>query len=252
MNIFSYRDLNSFLHKLDPRTKLLVMLTFFVYALMFKNAVLQAVVFAFVLSYAWLGKSLDNVWRARKALLSVFVVTIIMWLLTMRGPTRIIWIFAVEGLLYGISAAFTLMVIIITGIVFISTTKVEDLTLGCIRLGLPYRGAFAMSTAIRMIPTIADTGVTILQAQKSRGLDVDSGSFMQKLKKYIPLMVPAIVSVIRGTSVFAMALESKGFGYSENRVYYTVIGYKTADYAFSSALLLLMALAIFLKFYFHL
>jgi len=251
MNVFSYRDIESLLHRLDPRAKMLAMLMFFVYALMFKNAVLQAVVFLFVLLYASLGKTLDNVWRARKALLSVFIVTIIMWLLTMRGPTKIVLFFSMEGLLYGISAAFTLVVIIITGIVFISTTKVEDMTLGCMRLGLRYRGAFAMSTAIRMVPMIAATGATILQAQKSRGLDVDTGSFMQKLKKYVPLIVPTIVSVIRGTTVFAMALESKGFGYADGRTNYIAIAYRKIDYLFSVALLLLMGLAFFIKFYFH-
>jgi energy-coupling factor transport system permease protein len=71
---------------------------------------------------------------------------------------------------------------------------------------------------------------------------------MQKLKKYVPLMVPTIVSVIRGTTVFAMALESKGFGYSENRVSYLTISYKKRDYAFSLLLLLLIAFAFFIKF----
>jgi len=155
----------------------------------------------------------------------------------------------VEGLLRGISGGFSLIIIIITSIVFVSTTKIEEMTLACIRLGLRYRGAFAMSTAIRMIPLIAGTAETILQAQKSRGLDVDTGTFMQKLKKYVPLMVPTIVSVIRGTSVFAMALESKGFGYSEKRVSYLTIAYKTRDYIFSIFLLVIMGFAFFIKFY---
>jgi energy-coupling factor transport system permease protein len=154
-----------------------------------------------------------------------------------------------EGLLRGISGGLSLVIIIITSIVFISTTKIEELTLACIRIGLPYRVAFAMSTAIRMIPLIAGTASTILQAQKSRGLDVDSGSFMQKLKKYVPLLVPTIVSVIRGTTVFAMALESKGFGYSEKRVSYLTISYKPRDYIFSFFLLLFIGFAFFIRFF---
>ncbi|MCL2867276.1 MAG: energy-coupling factor transporter transmembrane protein EcfT [Clostridia bacterium] len=251
MSVFMYQDINSFLHKLDPRVKLLVMLTFFVYALMFlKNAALLAVVFLFVLVYAAMGRSLGNVLHSAKVLLTIFLVTVIVWILTTPGPTKIILWFSVEGLLRGISGGFSLVIIIITSIVFISTTKIEELTMACIRLGLPYRGAFATSTAIRMIPLIADTATTILQAQKSRGLDVDTGSFMQKLKKYVPLMVPTIVSVIRGTTVFAMALESKGFGYSEKRTNYIVISYKLRDYLFSLVLLLLIALAVFIKLYF--
>lgn len=250
MSVFAHRDIDSFLHKLDPRAKLLVMLMFFIYALMFlDNPVLLGVVFLFVLVYAAMGKALDNVKRSAGVMVTIFIVTVIVWLLTMRGPTKIVLWFSVEGLLRGISGGLSLVIIIITSIVFVSTTRIEDLTLACIRLGLPYRGAFAVSTAIRMIPLIADTAETILQAQKSRGLDVDSGSFMQKLKKYVPLLVPTIVSVIRGTTVFAMALESKGFGYSEKRVSYLAISYKARDYIFSAVLLLFIGLAFFLKYY---
>jgi len=250
MSVFTHRDINSFLHKLDPRAKLFVMLTFFIYALMFlQNPALLGVVFIVVLIYAAMGKALDRVWKASGVLMTIFTVTVIIWLLTTRGPTTIILWFSMEGLYRGISGGFSLIIIIITSIVFISTTKIEDLTLACIRLGLPYRGAFAVSTAIRMIPLIAGTAETILQAQKSRGLDVDSGSFMQKLKKYVPLLVPTIVSVIRGTTVFAMALESKGFGYSEKRVSYLTINYKLRDYLFSIVLLLFIAFAFVIKFY---
>jgi energy-coupling factor transport system permease protein len=250
MNVFMYNDKNSLLHRLDPRVKLLVMLTFFVYALMFlTNPAVLGIVFIFVLGYAAMGRALGNVVKSAGVLLTIFTVTVIVWLLTTRGPTKIVLWFSVEGLLRGISGGFSLIIIIVTSVVFVSTTKIEELTLACMRLGLPYRGAFAMSTAIRMIPSIAGTADTILQAQKSRGLDVDSGSFLQKLKKYVPLMVPTIVSVIRGTTVFAMALESKGFGYSDKRVNYLTIAYKSLDYVFSFVLILCMAFAFFLKFF---
>ena len=250
MSVFMYEDKNSYLHKLDPRVKLFVMLMFFIYALMFlENPALLGVVFLFALVYAAMGHALINVWKSARVLMTIFIVTVIIWLLTMRGPTKIVLWFSVEGLLRGISGGLSLIIIIITSIVFVSTTKVEELTLACMRLGLRYRGAFAMSTAIRMIPLIAGTAETILQAQKSRGLDVDSGSFMQKLKKYVPLMVPTIVSVIRGTSVFAMALESKGFGYSDKRISYLTISYKMRDYIFSFILLIFIGFAFLIKFY---
>ena len=250
MSVLLYRDIGSFLHKLDPRVKLLVMLMFFIYALMFLTTpIVQAGAFLFVLVYAAMGRALDNVRRSAGVLLTIFTVTVVVWLLTTRGPTKIILWFSMEGLYRGISGGLSLVIIIITSIVFVSTTKIEELTLACIRLGLPYRVAFAMSTAIRMIPLIAGTAETILQAQKSRGLDVDSGSFMQKLKKYVPLMVPTIVSVIRGTTVFAMALESKGFGFSEKRVSYLTIKYKPLDYVFSAVLLVLIGFAFVIKFY---
>ena len=249
---FKYRNIDSFLHKLDPRSKILATIMFFVYSLTFRNVILQTLVFLMVLFYATLGHSIKSVLSAKTFLFSIFITTILMWLLTLRGPTKIILWFSLEGLLYGLSTGLALIIMIISSIVFITTTKVEDFTIACMRLGLPYRVAFSISSAIRMIPTIAGTGTVIIQAQMSRGLDIDSGNFMQKLKKYIPVIIPTILSVIRGTNVFVMALESKGFGYSDKRVNYTKISYCSLDYIFSLIILFFIGIAIFLKLYFKL
>jgi energy-coupling factor transport system permease protein len=89
-----------------------------------------------------------------------------------------------------------------------------------VKLGLPYRFAFAISTALRLVPTIAATGSTIGQAQRSRGLDLESGNIIQRIRKNTPLLIPVFVSTIRSTNVFSMALESKGFGASPDRTYF--------------------------------
>ena len=81
-----------------------------------------------------------------------------------------------------------------------------------IRLGMPYRVGFAISTSIRLVPTITSSTMTISQAQRSRGLDLDSGNLIARFRKFLPLLVPVFISAIRTTNIFAMALESKGFG----------------------------------------
>ena len=96
--------------------------------------------------------------------------------------------------------------------IFLSTTRNEEIATGLARLGIPYRFAFAVSTALRLVPTIAATGSTISQAQRSRGLDLESGNVIERIRKYMPLLIPVFVSTIRSTNVFSMALESKGFG----------------------------------------
>ena len=118
------------------------------------------------------------------------------------------------------------------------------------RIGLPYRVAFSISTAIRLIPTTVENSTIILQAQMSRGLDMESGNIVQRLKKYIPVMIPAVVSVIRNTNVFAMALESRGFGFSEKRVNYTILSYNSLDYILSLVAVICIIVAIFIKLYF--
>jgi energy-coupling factor transport system permease protein len=124
-----------------------------------------------------------------------------------------------------------LMVLMIsTGMILISTTRNEELVLGMIRMGVPYRVGFAISTSLRLVPTIASSTVTISQAQRSRGLDLDSGGPITRLRKFLPLLVPVFISTIRNTNIFAMALESKGFGAREVRTYYLRLKMKTVDY----------------------
>jgi energy-coupling factor transport system permease protein len=116
------------------------------------------------------------------------------------------------------------------GMILISTTRNEELVLGMIRMGMPYRVGFAISTALRLVPTIASSTVTISQAQRSRGLDLESGNLLDRLRKFLPLLVPVFISTIRSTNIFGMALESKGFGAREKRTFYLKLQMRMGDY----------------------
>lgn len=252
MNLFMYLDVDSSLHRLDPRTKMLVVAFCMATALMFIVPLYQVALLFGTLIYCHFGKCLGNAYRMRFVYLSIFTVSLLIWTIMLRGSTKLIWFISLEGLTKGFCAGVGLVVIVLSSLAFISTTKIEELSAGLLKLGLPYKGAFALSTAIRMVPMIAGTGQTILQAQRSRGLDVESGTILERLKKYLPLMVPAIVTTIRGTNVFAMALESKGFGYSDRRTEYMQIRFGTWDYVITFTMLVLFCAAIFVKIYFGL
>ncbi len=252
MKLFMYLDVDSYLHTLDPRTKMLVVAYCMATALMFIIPAYQLVLLCCTLLYCAFGKCLINVYKSRILYISIFIVSFLMWTLVIRGNTKLFWFVTLEGVTKGLSAGLGLIVIVLSSLAFISTTKIEELAAGLLKIGLPYKGAFALSTAIRMVPMIVGTGYTILQAQKSRGLDVESGSILTRLKKYIPLMVPAIVSTIRSTNVFAMALESKGFGYSDTRTEYIQLKFRTRDYVITIIMFLLFAASVFIKFYYKL
>ena len=84
-------------------------------------------------------------------------------------------------------------------------------------------------------------------AWEDRWLDLESGNLFEKIKKYVPLMVPTLVSVIRGTNVFSMALESKGFGYGKNRTNFLRLKMKGKDFLMLILGLLILAAATYLK-----
>lgn len=247
MDMFLYLNKNTYMHHLDSRTKMLVMVVTFILALMFDRISFLLALLAGVLAYGASGGTLGNLSRIKIVLTMLALFSAAIWSITGGGPTRIAGPITLEGLLYGIAMAIKLDMMIIAGMIFLSATKIEELSLGLQKLKLPYRAAFAFSTAIRLVPMIVGTTYVIIQAQQSRGLDLDSGGPLTKLKKYVPLLIPVFVSVIRGTNVFAMALESKGFGYSAVRSSYLQSRFTPVDYLVATVVLLLLAGSLYMK-----
>jgi energy-coupling factor transport system permease protein len=84
---------------------------------------------------------------------------------------------------------------------------------------VPYPLCFAFSTALRLAPTFVGLGLSVREAQRARGLDPDAGSPLERLRKSIPILVPAFLSTIRMTGQLAMSLESRGFGLARRRTF---------------------------------
>jgi len=247
MDMFLYLDKNTFLHRLDPRTKLFVLLGSFTVALMFDSLPVLIALSIPLMLYGFFGQVLSNLKRIKTILFMIGIFSIVLWAFLKGGPTKILGPITLEGIIFGAVTGLKFIIMIISGMIFLSSTKIEEISLGLVKLRLPYRGAFAFSTAIRLVPMIVGTSYTITQAQKSRGLDLDSGNIIQKTKKYVPLLVPTLISVIRGTNVFAMALESKGFGYDEKRTNYLEISFGKADFFIIAFTVLTIILSIYAK-----
>ena len=247
MDMFLYLDKDTCLHRLDPRTKMFIMLISFIIALMFISLPAIIGLSVLVLFYGSLGKVLSNLKKIRIILIMIALVSILLWCFSKSGGVRLLGPITSEGLLFGLATGIKFDVMIISGMIFLSSTKMEEISLGLIKLKISYRGAFAFSTALRLVPTISATSYTIIQAQKSRGLDLDSGTLLERVKKYIPLIIPTFVSVIRSTNVFSMALESKGFGYDNERTSYMEIHFKRADIVISIISVLILLFSIYAK-----
>jgi len=119
-------------------------------------------------------------------------------------------------------------------------------------VGLPYPIAFAFSTALRLIPTFAGAGATIVQAQISRGLDLESGNIWSRVGKFIPLAVPLFIYAIRHTNLLAMALESKGFSPESKRTLYYQPHMRRTDYVVLALLVVILMILLYLRLGLHL
>lgn len=242
-----YLDNNSVIHRLDPRTKIIIFLLTFVAILLFENPLWMLPVTFLVILQLVISGSLRNMRRIRYILIVLTISSLILWNLFSRGVTPLFWIFTVESATYSLARTMLMILMISAGMILISTTRNEELVLGMIRLGMPYRVGFAISTALRLVPTIASSTMTISQAQQSRGLNLQSGGILERLRKFLPLLVPVFISTIRSTNIFGMALESKGFGAREKRTFYLQLRMRPIDWAVIGFAVLFVVISIYLN-----
>jgi len=228
-----YLDHNTALHRLDPRAKLFGLLVAFALTLVFNHPGYVAAAAAAIVLAAGIGRCFVNLWRLRVIFVLLFLFSVVLWPLMLRGPTLVARLGPLsvtrESLLYGLAVGLRLDAMVAAGLVFLSTTRVEEFTSGLRRLGLPFPVSFAFSLAFRLVPTFAESAYTIIQAQKSRGLDLESGGLLTRLRRHVPLLIPAVVCAIRNTDLLAMTLESRGYGASGRRTDYLELRFRWRD-----------------------
>jgi energy-coupling factor transport system permease protein len=251
MNIFLYLDKDTWFHRLDPRTKLLAAGILFGMALTFNHPLWTAALAVMVGVVATAVGALPNFYRLRVMLILLLVFSSLMWPFFAEGPTTL-WSWgpleiSEESLLYAIAMGLRLTSLTGIGLIFLSTTTNEDFTNALIRLRLPYPVAFAFSTALRLVPTFAGAGATIVQAQVSRGLDIESGGIFKRVGRFIPLGVPLFIYAIRHTNMLAMALESRGFSPLSDRTLYAELKIRRWEFVLLLAMLLAWAGMIYLR-----
>jgi energy-coupling factor transport system permease protein len=210
-----YLDRSTALHGLDPRAKLAGVLALFLACLAFTHPAYVAVVAGSVLLLSWWARALSNLWRMRVLLALLLAFGGLLWSVFGRGRTPLFpgWPLIVtrESVLYGLGTGLRLTTMAGAGLLFLSVTRVEEFAAALQRLGVPFVVTFAFTMAFRLVPMLLASAATVVEAQRSRGLDLESGSFLARLLRHLPLLVPVMVSAIRNSDLMAMALESRGF-----------------------------------------
>jgi energy-coupling factor transport system permease protein len=251
LNIFLYSDGETLIHRLDPRTKLAALMFLFALALLFNHPLYSFGVALWVGLGFTVAKAWPSLWRFRWLLGLLFLFSSVIWPLTLKGfpvwwsagPFQI----SREALGYGLAMGIRLVTFVSTGILFLSVTRNEEITQGLIRIKVPYPMAFALSTALRLVPTFVGAGVTIIQAQRSRGLDLDKGNIFRRVGQFIPQAVPLLIYALRYTNFLAMALECRGFNPGSPRTWYRELKLGPKDYGVLAGGLFLTGLAVFVR-----
>ncbi len=252
MNLSLYVDARTWVHRLDGRTKILCLLGLFSLSLLFSDPVYLLGLCAGVLALVLWAHSLHNLKKIWILLVLLFVYSVALWPFFVEGTTPLFTMGGLtvmqEGVLYGMGMGLRLNAMLISGIVLLSTTGIEELAESSNRLGIPRPLGFSLSLAFRWVPTLLGSIGAVIQAQRSRGLDVQSKGVFGKIRRYPPLIVPLIGHTLRQTNLLAMALESKGFGTGQVQRLLFVSKMQGADFAALAVIAVLVLGSVWMRF----
>lgn len=215
---FEYRKLNTFLHGLDPRTKLTITLVYSVLALIFSSFVPLALFTATLIPFLISGRIVHRWLTSLKGLwfIVIFIILINTWLTSLD---------------FAISMCIRIVLLVSAFTLFFMSVHPDDLSLSLLSMHVPYSFTFTLSLATRFMPTLALEAQNIIDAQRSRGLELEKGNILTRVKNMVPIIVPLIINSIKRAYSVAEALESKAFGAVANRTNYFQIKMKKRDYA---------------------
>jgi len=246
-----YLDSSTWVHRLDGRTKVLSLLGFFTIALIFSDPWYLFPVMVVLAVLFLTAHSLVNIRKVWILLVLLFAYSGFLWPFFIDGNTPFFQIGPLivteEALAYAIGMGLRLTLTVSSGILLLSTTTVEDFAGALQQMGLPSPVGFAFSLAFRWVPTLLGAGGTIVQAQRSRGLDLTTGSLFAKIRRYPPLVVPLIGHTLRQTNLLAMALESKGFNPDRKQPSLPPLSMNWNDYLVLAVMLIVVGLSGWLR-----
>jgi len=148
---------------------------------------------------------------------------------------------------YSFAMTLRFLVLVESFSIFFLTTSPDHLGLALEQSHVPYEFCFAFTTAVRFVPVLAEEAQTIMDAQKARGLELERGNFIKRIKNYIPLLIPLIVNAIRRSLELAEAMESRAWGATEKRTNLYVLTLRSPDYLLVILSVLMLILAVYVR-----
>ncbi len=249
-------------HRLDPRTKLIVLVVYIVALFTAKNWVSYGVCFAFLAVCIGIsGIPVKSIVKGMKPLVVILIFTGLLNLFFTEGETVLvdIWVITItlEGLVRAIFMVARILMLITATFLLTYTTSPISLTDGLEALLGPLKKlrvpvhelSMMMCIALRFIPTLIEETDKIMSAQKARGADFESGSLMQRVKALVPILVPLFISAFRRADELATAMECRCYQGGEGRTKMKLLRYHRGDLkGFGTAALLLCAVLVFARF----
>ena len=253
---------NSVVHRLDPRTKLVMLVLYIVALFVAVSWISYSVMMAFLVTSIAISRiPVKSILKGMKPLVMILVFTGILNIFFTEGETVLVSFWVVEITLEGLIRAFFMMIrilMLITGTFLLTyTTSPISLTDGLESLLSPLKKiklpvhelSMMMCIALRFIPTLIEETDKIMSAQKARGADFENGTLMERVKALVPILVPLFISAFRRADELATAMECRCYQGGEGRTKMKLLRYNRNDYcAYGIGILLLSGIIALARF----
>jgi len=248
MSVFDglkFRKVYSPIHNLDPRMKFIYVCAIFVVAIIFGELLPLIILFLMQVPFVLLA-GIKREW-VRSMRGAAFLATIIFL-------TNFVFAFIggramAESLENAAAMTLRFIVLVESFSIFFLTTSPDHLGLALEQTHIPYEFCFAFTTAVRFVPVLAEEAQTIMDAQKARGLELERGGFLKRIRNYIPILIPLIVSAIRRSLELAEAMESRAWGATKKRTNLYVLKMHRGDLFLILISTGILATAIYVRLY---
>jgi len=247
---FRFRRVTSLIHRLDPRVKFLYVIVMFILAVLFNELLPLMALFLLQIPFVLVGGVKREWLRSLKgALFLAVMIFVFNFIFTFLYPP--VSVPSASPVEYPLAMAVRFLVLVESFSVFFLTTSPDHLSLALEQSHVPYEFTFAFTTAVRFVPVLAEEAQTIMDAQKARGLELEKGNFLKRIRNYIPILIPLIVSAIRRSLELAEAMESRAWGASEKRTNLYVLKLKQEDFVLICVSAAILLFGFYVRYFVH-
>lgn len=257
-----YLPLDSPIHKLDPRAKIMAMLLLLITIFFPAGWIGYGVIFVSVSVGIILSKlSVSFIWKAMKPMLFMLFFLLVINALVLKTGTVLFtigsWSLYSDAVFQTLYIAVRLLLMIMITTCLTATTKPLEMTLGIEdllspfqKIGLPsHEIAMLISIALRFIPDLIDETARIIKAQESRGVDMKEGKLMERVMAILSLIVPLFVSAFQRAEDLANAMEARGYAPGLPRTRYKQLEMKKQDWFLLACCAVLMGVIIWIAWF---
>lgn len=248
------------MHRLDPRTKIILLFALMILIFVVESWAAYLVLSTLTAGIIFLSKVPPlTVLKSVKPLSWIILFTLLIHFVSHDGEVLAkVYVFKVttEGIIYGLRISLRLVLLIVLASLLTFTTsplKLTDATEKLLsplkKFGVPsHELAMMMTIAIRFIPTLLEETDKIIKAQKSRGLDFNSGGLVKRLRAMVPILVPLFLSSFRRADDLAMAMEARCYRGGEGRTHMKQLRLTRLDYCAAAFVVIICAGVLLLEF----